>query len=128
MAPSARLLCLDRKSTRLNSSHGYISYAVFCLKKNEIWTRWSQLRVQAQYVVPDGLAWGRIQGYETLFWLEVGDGHKSRDLFKGYGDHRDLHSFPTRRSSDLPGGFAILLIPGRLASVPRVGSSQLPHS
>src|SRR2546422_5801777 len=26
-------LCLDRKSTRLNSSHGYISYAVFCLKK-----------------------------------------------------------------------------------------------
>src|ERR1041385_9288230 len=25
---------LDRKSTRLNSSHGYISYAVFCLKKN----------------------------------------------------------------------------------------------
>src|SRR2546422_4800504 len=27
--PSVR----DRKSTRLNSSHGYISYAVFCLKK-----------------------------------------------------------------------------------------------
>src|SRR2546422_8480987 len=27
------LLLLDRKSTRLNSSHGYISYAVFCLKK-----------------------------------------------------------------------------------------------
>src|SRR5687768_17987662 len=25
---------LDRKSTRLNSSHGYISYAVCCLKKN----------------------------------------------------------------------------------------------
>src|SRR2546422_6866086 len=29
----------DRKSTRLNSSHGYISYAVFCLKKKK------QLRV-----------------------------------------------------------------------------------
>src|SRR2546429_429519 len=27
---------LDRKSTRLNSSHGYISYAVFCLKKKNI--------------------------------------------------------------------------------------------
>src|ERR1041385_9274577 len=25
----------DRKSTRLNSSHGYISYAVFCLKKTQ---------------------------------------------------------------------------------------------
>src|SRR2546422_5825817 len=44
-APRASLLfeCLtrhrddgDRKSTRLNSSHGYISYAVFCLKKKKI--------------------------------------------------------------------------------------------
>src|SRR5687768_17721499 len=29
------LKMLDRKSTRLNSSHGYISYAVFCLKKKK---------------------------------------------------------------------------------------------
>src|SRR2546429_1098815 len=29
-------LVLDRKSTRLNSSHGYISYAVFCLKKKNL--------------------------------------------------------------------------------------------
>src|SRR2546429_6150261 len=29
-------LFTDRKSTRLNSSHGYISYAVFCLKKKKI--------------------------------------------------------------------------------------------
>src|SRR5687768_17896845 len=30
-----RELIGDRKSTRLNSSHGYISYAVFCLKKKK---------------------------------------------------------------------------------------------
>src|SRR5687768_17745253 len=30
---SIQYLAGDRKSTRLNSSHGYISYAVFCLKK-----------------------------------------------------------------------------------------------
>src|SRR2546422_4866397 len=30
-----RLRERDRKSTRLNSSHGYISYAVFCLKKKK---------------------------------------------------------------------------------------------
>src|SRR3712207_9511353 len=30
-----RLLGLDRKSTRLNSSHANISYAVFCLKKKQ---------------------------------------------------------------------------------------------
>src|SRR2546422_8303635 len=38
--PADRLLeierQLDRKSTRLNSSHGYISYAVFCLKKKKM--------------------------------------------------------------------------------------------
>src|SRR5256884_4501352 len=34
-SPPARP-CRDRKSTRLNSSHGYISYAVFCLKKKTL--------------------------------------------------------------------------------------------
>src|SRR2546422_7488105 len=33
----------DRKSTRLNSSHGYISYAVFCLKKKKKEEKHSQL-------------------------------------------------------------------------------------
>src|SRR5256884_7146920 len=32
---SSYLTPRDRKSTRLNSSHGYISYAVFCLKKKK---------------------------------------------------------------------------------------------
>src|SRR5258707_14367241 len=35
--PDARL-CRDRKSTRLNSSHANISYAVFCLKKKTTYT------------------------------------------------------------------------------------------
>src|SRR2546429_562368 len=36
LAPDAAktVQVVDRKSTRLNSSHGYISYAVFCLKKH----------------------------------------------------------------------------------------------
>src|SRR5687768_17722109 len=33
--PTGTRLPPDRKSTRLNSSHGYISYAVFCLKKKK---------------------------------------------------------------------------------------------
>jgi hypothetical protein len=45
----------------------------------EIWAGWSEVRLPETDVIPDGLAWGRIQGYETLFWLEVGDGHKSRE-------------------------------------------------
>src|SRR2546422_1688238 len=36
----------DRKSTRLNSSHGYISYAVFCLKKKKALCRLGQAGLQ----------------------------------------------------------------------------------
>src|SRR2546422_386401 len=35
----------DRKSTRLNSSHGYISYAVFCLKKKNKKCKARRLRI-----------------------------------------------------------------------------------
>src|SRR2546422_1703752 len=37
------ILNRDRKSTRLNSSHGYISYAVFCLKKKKSSTTTGEL-------------------------------------------------------------------------------------
>lgn len=42
----------------------------------EIWAGWSEVRLPDTSVLPDALAWGRIQGYETLFWLEAGDEHK----------------------------------------------------
>src|SRR2546422_2590271 len=35
LCPACLQQIRDRKSTRLNSSHGYISYAVFCLKKKK---------------------------------------------------------------------------------------------
>src|SRR5687768_17886023 len=40
----ALFVLLDRKSTRLNSSHGYISYAVFCLKKKKKKTEMTYLQ------------------------------------------------------------------------------------
>lgn len=45
----------------------------------EIWTAWSEVRLPRTTVIPDGLAWGRIGDHEILFWLEVGDEHKSRE-------------------------------------------------
>src|SRR2546429_4977254 len=42
----------DRKSTRLNSSHGYISYAVFCLKKKKGPRPWASLRTRLRRPVP----------------------------------------------------------------------------
>src|SRR5438034_352344 len=72
-APLGRRPAVDRKSTRLNSSHTVISYAVFCLKKK---------KDQASPA-------GDVRG--VPFFLN------------GCGDHAELHSFPTRRSSDLAG-------------------------
>src|SRR2546422_2255270 len=40
LSPHLAAVTRDRKSTRLNSSHGYISYAVFCLKKKKIIKEW----------------------------------------------------------------------------------------
>src|SRR2546429_6332471 len=42
----------DRKSTRLNSSHGYISYAVFCLKKKKNFYILMRNRTQAPSTHP----------------------------------------------------------------------------
>ncbi len=44
----------------------------------EIWTGWSEVHMPDMSVIPDCLAWGRIHGFETLFWLEVGDEHKKK--------------------------------------------------
>jgi hypothetical protein len=49
----------------------------------EIWTGWAEVKLPKPLkTVPDALAWGRIQGYETLFWLEVGDDHKRKTDIK----------------------------------------------
>src|SRR2546429_4569412 len=45
----------DRKSTRLNSSHGYISYAVFCLKKKNKNRPYSSTRPQHRNPLSDAL-------------------------------------------------------------------------
>src|SRR2546422_2924265 len=47
---SARGSFQDRKSTRLNSSHGYISYAVFCLKKKKTTEHMSFQRSRTEIV------------------------------------------------------------------------------
>src|SRR2546428_2382685 len=48
---AGRDLGVDRKSTRLNSSHDQISYAVFCLKKKKKSTRLNSSHSQLSYAV-----------------------------------------------------------------------------
>src|SRR2546430_6040740 len=44
---------VDRKSTRLNSSHSQISYAVFCLKKKKIKSTYLRMHVSSTYKKTD---------------------------------------------------------------------------
>src|SRR3989337_3019373 len=64
MPSSGVQTCADRKSTRLNSSHGSISYAVFCLKKknNHIPVR-PFLTDTVRYFKDPGLASGQAPRY-----------------------------------------------------------------
>src|SRR2546422_7588309 len=59
-------LGLDRKSTRLNSSHGYISYAVFCLKKKKK-KKWqtNELRLTLRLIVNHSHEQSAIQPQPT---------------------------------------------------------------
>src|SRR5256886_10946153 len=52
---AARLGTRDRKSTRLNSSHSQISYAVFCLKKKKIYIARSRRDVQTRFQGSDSV-------------------------------------------------------------------------
>src|SRR5699024_2169478 len=86
----------DRKSTRLNSSHVSISYAVFCLKKKK---NHQSIDTRVSHLTPDSCAFEshplRIYHLLILFL----------PCFLLYPSfpHHYLLSFPTRRSSDLWG-------------------------
>src|SRR5687768_16408872 len=80
----------DRKSTRLNSSHGYISYAVFCLKKK------IKPFFQVLQVAVNDMLWSR----STLLF----------DRIWHVAHFHAVHSFPTRRSSDLSSAWTLVSI------------------
>ncbi len=61
-----------------NTSRKWLAWLRYAYPRAEIWIGWSETKLPGISVYPDALAWGRIQGYETLLWLEVGDEHKSR--------------------------------------------------
>src|SRR3954463_7733455 len=113
MPSSACKKCaLDRKSTRLNSSHTIISYAVFCLKKTcRVLTpppikRFPILPNVHPYLIPGlfprrkTLPFLSRRPYPACFFNDTATTEiytlSLHDALPIY-----LHSFPTRRSSDL---------------------------
>src|SRR2546429_653906 len=71
----------DRKSTRLNSSHGYISYAVFCLKKKQY------------FCVPEyGTANGRLHFHAVHFMRTLPTGSVDPNFGRRVRNRRQLNS------------------------------------
>ena len=75
---------LERNLHQIGSNHRHIAriwpaWLKAAWPQAEIWTGWSEVGFPGFSVIPDGLAWGQVQGYEALFWLEVGDEHKAKD-------------------------------------------------
>ena len=62
-----------------NTSRRWWAWQRSAYPRAEIWTGWSETHLPGISVYPDALTWGRIQRYETLFWLEVRDEHKRSD-------------------------------------------------
>ena len=43
----------------------------------EVWAGWTEVSIPEMRLTPDALAWGKMEGRETLFWCEVESGHLS---------------------------------------------------
>jgi len=69
----------DIRTPHRHLSRMWPSWLRAAYPRAEIWMGWSEVSIPGISVRPDALAWGRIQGFETLFWLEVGDNHKGKD-------------------------------------------------
>src|SRR5271169_1757334 len=74
--PPAAISPIDRKSTRLNSSHGSISYAVFCLKKKKKKPEHAERQCVKEYRPLQGraiLPWNAVDTVfaETDAWPEI---------------------------------------------------------
>ena len=66
-----------------NISRRWLAWLRSAYPLTELWTGWTEVQLPEISVRPDALAWGRIQGFETLFWLELGDEHKKKEDIEG---------------------------------------------
>src|SRR5476649_1943265 len=88
----------DRKSTRLNSSHTVI----YTLSLHDALPISRGYNAGQVIRVPTAHGEGNyVADADTIARLE-GEGRRSEEHTSELQSHRDLHSFPTRRSSDLP--------------------------
>src|SRR2546422_1841105 len=109
---SGRQAVADRKSTRLNSSHGYISYAVFCLKKKIlVGGRNDRIRDEIREALLDGveILVGVREQLAEFFRAEM---THPPGIHDGLGVHHDLEALIGIRDElqDLHRGFFLLRV------------------
>src|SRR2546427_3625182 len=74
---SARTTSTDRKSTRLNSSHSQISYAVFCLKKKKMIIQYTRKRTRlntSHSQISDAVFCFNRDQTTTALWIRLASG------------------------------------------------------
>jgi hypothetical protein len=74
----------------------------------DIWAGWSEAGLPGLAQTPDGLAWGRMAGVETLFWLEVESGHDSREGLRRKIRRRFVQAVEYVREQEMALVFALL--------------------
>ena len=95
-------------------------------EKVEIWAGWSEPRLSTRNAHPDAIAWGRFQGQETLFWLEVDSGQSSCDLLVKKLLRRMNIAVVYARGFDLRVVIAVLGPPRTLKAIQQ-GIKKVPH-
>ena len=89
----------------------------------EIWTGWSEVQIPGLRTAPDALAWGKLDGHETLFWLEVEGGGTSGRVIMQRSAKRFRKAILYTEEHDLYLVFALLAKPwaGKAARLAFVG-------
>ncbi len=67
-------------STHRRRSRQWVAWLRKALPHTDIYAGWSEVGISQLRTNPDALAWGKMYGVETLFWLEVESGKSSRKL------------------------------------------------
>jgi len=83
--PEAEFIHRKERTRLLDSPHRrwsrqWVAWLRKAYPHAKIYAGWSEVGIPNTRAYPDGLAWGKMDGVETLFWLEVESGNSSRRL------------------------------------------------
>jgi len=93
-----------------------------------IWTGWSEVFVRELSMIPDGLAWGTVDGRETLFWLEVVTSAKTYAQIRARMRQKYLAAARYSQNRDLQLVFALLGPPWMMQAVQTAFSGMGEHT